>query len=784
MSSRGFNFPKPFQPNTRYQESSRPEERLNLEQPELVEEHPPKLQVDDAPRIRPPSLEYKPPEIALFSAKEEPSLVELERMFDMDYEELNKPTQPKSSALPAKFIEKDEEVDRENETRMQALLEKLNEYKNKLKDLRDKNLELAKTSYERAQEVEQLKLEKDQLEEELNLLGLNDKRGIYGNQLVPRQILNEDDNQKKIEMKRELMLGIALVEGDFTDFLTKKAQQKSFWNRVVDSVLNFISKFTLLKGSLKRIEAQYDKSISGYFEFSKFLVNASVFILLLYLYLIVSHLVNYTGSYFAICGVSPCWLTYSSFTTDEAFGYSLTLIGFVLVTVFASLFKWVRSDAKRRTAQVYGGSDAKLKKFAAIALNAWDWNTTSEEESGDQSIRITNILSTALKDEARKREARNRTKRQKTKLLVYRLVGISLFVVILLIGWGGITFLVLSEKAFVDFFNVDGYGGLAIKLIPKLGVSVINAGLPALTLLITALENWDDPGFILKVQLVRLYLAKILNVVLFATLNLELASNSRWFQEETVIEFESDAFNCREDQAGSNLALLVVSEALVSKVIPLITALANKLDARMKDKQQWKKEIKVSQQVINLMYFQALIWMCLPFFPYIAAVAPLLLYTDYLFQLWRLKKLQVKPAEQTQASDITIMIMRVYNITLFSGIVYLGYFMTQKMNHGFYGSSNLCGAFENNTEANKPVIDWLQNNSFLGFVWNYLLDYSPFFWVVTVLLLTRMFFLKNQVKIQTRYLADKDEESKNQIHELQRTNARLRKQLKLNKTLM
>jgi hypothetical protein len=67
---------------------------------------------------------------------------------------------------------------------------------------------------------------------------------------------------------------------------------------------------------------------------------------------------------------------------------------------------------------------------------------------------------------------------------------------------------------------------------------------------ITLIEKWDDPAFLLKTQIGRLYVGKIANVVLFALLNIELAANLTWFGgDESSIPFD-DGFNCREDQAG------------------------------------------------------------------------------------------------------------------------------------------------------------------------------------------------------------------------------------------
>ncbi|KAF4324491.1 hypothetical protein BBO99_00000179 [Phytophthora kernoviae] len=53
----------------------------------------------------------------------------------------------------------------------------------------------------------------------------------------------------------------------------------------------------------------------------------------------------------------------------------------------------------------------------------------------------------------------------------------------------------------------------ASTIVPA-AVTVINAILPKLISLLTAIEKWDDVGFAIKAMVTRLYLAKILNVLI------------------------------------------------------------------------------------------------------------------------------------------------------------------------------------------------------------------------------------------------------------------------------
>jgi hypothetical protein len=289
---------------------------------------------------------------------------------------------------------------------------------------------------------------------------------------------------------------------------------------------------------------------------------------------------------------------------------------------------------------------------------------------------------------------------------------------------------------------------------------------PALTVKITALESWDTTSFILTVQIIRIYVAKVLNIVLYALLNLELATGSNWFlSSDGRIPFQESNFNCREDQAGLNLITLVITETITGKLIPLGFVILNMIVAKVKKLPSWKKEIKVAQQVINIIYFQGLLWICVPFFPYVILLAPILLFLDFKFQSWRLGSLQTKPLEQTQSYDILILIMRLFNVTVLMILGYFGYFLTVEMRHGTYGSGNLCGPFPSKTSANSVIINDIEDTLVIGEIWTYFLNYSPVFWVLIIVLVTQILFRSNRLKLLQEYIEEKEYETDQTIYE-------------------
>lgn len=714
---------------------------------------------------------------------------QIDDMFRFDVDKTEQPVEEEvkaeSYALPAKFITKDDTADQEVALKMQVLVDRLKEYKDKIISLRDQNLEAAKTNIEKSRELERVKIEKEALEKQISELNfIQDRRAGGGGVIRLRgNAAGEEMLRRKQEMQQELMMGINLVGGEVADLVGRQVVQKNFFQKFLESLWNFLSKFIVLKSDIKTIEFRYDKSISAYFGFYKFVVNLSILILGIYSYQLVSHILSYNESLIETCQGTLCFTLYYSFTTDEDFVYSITFMSMIAAVVFMSISKWVRTDKIWRKTAIYGGSEVKLKKFSAIIFNSWPWSISTEADSADQSVNVSNMIHTAIKDFARQREAANRTAKQKTALLVKRIIGTTIYIIILSAGWVIIIALIIQEKSIASSFENSSQGlSLFMRFLPKICISFVNAMFPAMTLKITALESWDNPSFIIQIQIIRMYVAKVLNVILYAVLNLQLATQNIWFSNDVEISFESEDYYCREDQVGVNLAILVISEAITSKVIPLMMAFVYWILAKCKKGLTWKKEIKVSQQVINLIYFQGLLWITFPYFPYIMILAPFFLYIDFKFQFWKLRALQTKPLEQTQSFEIMIFIMRLLNATLVLILVYYGYFLTVSMKHSTYklGSEDdiLCGPFENLESVNTVVITKIKETIVLSQIWDYILNYSPVFWVVLLLCLTKILFSKNHISLLEEYLKEREFETDHQIEELQKRNEKLMKREK------
>jgi hypothetical protein len=76
-------------------------------------------------------------------------------------------------------------------------------------------------------------------------------------------------------------------------------------------------------------------------------------------------------------------------------------------------------------------------------------------------------------------------------------VGAIVNLLLLAAGFTAIFFIAINEKTFSSLFE-DSSTQIVGELLPKILVSLINSIVPFMTMKITLIEKWDDPGFLLK----------------------------------------------------------------------------------------------------------------------------------------------------------------------------------------------------------------------------------------------------------------------------------------------
>jgi hypothetical protein len=221
-------------------------------------------------------------------------------------------------------------------------------------------------------------------------------------------------------------------------------------------------------------------------------------------------------------------------------------------------------------------------------------------------------------------------------------------------------------------------------LIVPFIVNAINGALPTALQLITDLEGWDSAETVTNIVLFRLYLANILNALILGFSYLVLAdpflfaSSTNRIRDSFGIK-ESLNFDCRLDQVGSGLFTLVLSTWVLDIVFFFGVPFAYLLFARFRHLPFQKFEFQVAPSLVKKLYFMGLVFMTLPFTPFLLIFVPLLLFVGFKVEKLVLKRLYQKPLRPWKGQKAGFIYTLFYLISfVFIGITVNVYFLTSK----------------------------------------------------------------------------------------------------------
>ncbi|TNV73050.1 hypothetical protein FGO68_gene1359 [Halteria grandinella] len=478
----------------------------------------------------------------------------------------------------------------------------------------------------------------------------------------------------------------------------------------------------------------------------------------------------------------PCLLYYSRFDRLSDNYYSITLILFAIVSLMISVHEWVQFDVIRKKRDLY---EDKKKKYSRMVLNMWDWRNAKDNFEGRQQIgQIRVNLKVTLDEERIMQVINKRTNLEKSKLFIRRTTTQIINAFILLIGWGGIITLSLYDKIIQAKLKTTSLSQVS-SFVPSIGLSVINQLVPMVSKKITEYEAWDFQDQLVKQQVWRIYLAKIMNLAIFVLINSEMAAGTTWFWDFPLLEFNTDAttkFDCREDFFASNIFKQVLTEFILKIVVTTAVAFVKKTLAVVRRKPQWKAEYELSQEIVWLLYFQAMIWVAQLFFPFCAIIAPVMLFFLFKYCALALRKFSDRPQKSSNSSSTGFYIMIFLNMTLvlIAGLIVA--FMSLEMNHSSWvsDSNNLCGPFGDGTQAKTSLQQMIFKYTGIQYLYLVLSNY-PMLWALGLVLLTAMLLRRSRAAKLKEYIERKDVEYETRIDELQKSIVKLEKKIERQK---
>jgi hypothetical protein len=419
---------------------------------------------------------------------------------------------------------------------------------------------------------------------------------------------------------------------------------------------------------------------------------------------------------YSMVGNSPLpWLLQiSSFLPSEAFHYSALLVGCNSLVIVLTLAKWVGEDRHAKRMSVVSAVSSQAK-YGRLALASWDHSLARSSEVFDQKCAVEGAIAVTLQEDHVRSKRSERSRAQRCALYCRRFVGISLYFGLQCSCWAAILYL-MGQSERLESLLEDTYpflGAVSASLVPA-SVSVINAVLPPLIGAIVKLEKYDDAGTIAKQMTIRLYFAKIFNAgiqvfsylllvdpVLYtrttSVIDLDLGIGSVfgdstpalngenrqstisiseiYVRKAAAKEFNGFQYRCRSEQAAAGLFNLVVTEFLVGKILGVTIPYITEFVANARGKPSKKSEFRVDQMMVNLLYFQALVFMAFPFAPYTSIVCGLLIFTNFKCDAWITFRFRKKPHRSWSARDAGSFFIKFYFITLIMSVVACHYIL-------------------------------------------------------------------------------------------------------------
>lgn len=111
-------------------------------------------------------------------------------------------------------------------------------------------------------------------------------------------------------------------------------------------------------------------------------------------------------------------------------------------------------------------------------------------------------------------------------------------------------------------------------------------------------------------------------------------------------------YDCREDEFAIFFLKQTITDFVIKIVSDAVLALVKKTIAKVRSKtnQSWKDEYELSDQIVGLLYFQLLLWLCQIFFPFVTFIGLIFMYILFRYSYFSLRTFKAKPRQSSNSS--------------------------------------------------------------------------------------------------------------------------------------
>lgn len=483
----------------------------------------------------------------------------------------------------------------------------------------------------------------------------------------------------EIRMKREeakrraIELGLEYEEDDVLDPAVDKFGINKAWKVFVKRTKNWFHRVDPMYVAARKAQSRFGGGVALYFWFFRWIIFSSLGASIVWIGYYIWAIIDFALGPYALTFVALVPVNLMVASARDATTYAACVTGCTGIILFTCVYKFVHEYKVKHDLEIQDTNQEPVR-YAKLMFTAWDWGIRDEGGMHDQFESIAQGLVVLKREDEAFLRIAARTRKDWNRLYTYRVIGLSANFLVILAGWGGIIF---SKVYLADILGDSGSGvvGRILILLPAVIPSLINLAMPVLTDMCVDLEAWDDPAFILKMRVGRLYAGKILNALIQVAIVLIFfrGPEAEWGVGRIILR-DCSYYSC-EDQAASIFFAAFALDVAVSSVAAYFSAAGQYyVFTRV---YSWPKMAKAEflpqRQVIKIFYQQLFVWLCLPHFPFCAVLAPVLWFVQFKVDAHVLFHYNAKPVRPFDAKDTGVYFAVFYSITLFLFLAWFYY---------------------------------------------------------------------------------------------------------------
>ena len=471
-----------------------------------------------------------------------------------------------------------------------------------------------------------------------------------------------------------------VIEGaaeDDDDDSSAKIGLKSFYlqtfGRLARIVIAALQVFNLFSSDVKRISDRYGGPIVPHFTFMQSTVILSMITLLGNAPLLVTQgLFNASTNHECGAFSGVCWTLYGAFPMSSNLYYFVTIGGSAVVTFIFTVMLWTRFDRKFQRSQLLSELSDR-RRFSPIVLAAWDFRQRDDDAKATLSTKLANNLEALKLESERTDYLRNLSSLQRRWRVYKRIICYSINAIFIVAGWIVVVVVNRYSQYISDRVSSIGSGTfltLTADYLPALTLSVVNIIVPQVVYIVTQYEDWAP--VVQEQELTRrLYVARVLNIIIYVAVYYELIGESALFGEVGTLITRSTSYTCAADQAAVGILSLSVVDVIVNLISDVVyTPSIPYLISWASDKVRVLPPFDTAGNVVRHTITMSLAWLSMVLTPFAAIWFIIAMITSYLGMRVQLIYSETRSSNATEVLAVGLLISRLLCIT---SIIYLGF---------------------------------------------------------------------------------------------------------------